>query len=239
MLTPNQRVVMISGANRGIGLAIARHLNAKGYRLSLGLRNPGSLDLGSFDHATDERLLVSPYDATIGAASTTWVEHTLEQFGSVDALVLNAGVMKSVGLLNPDEADLDLMWDINFKAPLRLVSAALQPLKNCGHGRVVNIVSLSGKRVLSAGNIGYSASKFAALSLTHAIRQQGWADGIRATAICPGLVDTDMVADVVPAEGQFKIHPATIAASTAYALSLPNEAAVAELLINSRLESML
>ena len=85
--------------------------------------------------------------------------------------------------------------------------------------------------------LGYSASKFAALALTHAIRHDGWSDGIRATAICPGLVEMRMVADVEPPEGQFKIAPDTIAETVAYALSLPNEAVVAEILVNSRLEA--
>ena len=84
---------------------------------------------------------------------------------------------------------------------------------------------------------GYAASKFAAVALTHAVRRAGWDDGVRATAICPGLVDTDMVAGKTAPEGEFKIEPEAIAASVAYLLSLPNNASVAELLINSRLEA--
>ena len=76
------------------------------------------------------------------------------------------------------------------------------------------------------------------MALTHAVRRSGWDDGVRATSICPGMVDTDMVAHATIAEGQFKIAPETIAETIAYALALPNEAAVAEILVNSRFEPM-
>ncbi len=235
MLQPNNRVVMISGANRGIGLAVAQALASAGYRLSLGVRDVNAINAGDFG---DDAIVV-PYDATSDSAASAWTKATLERFSAIDALVLNAGVMFPVGIEDEKEEELDTMWDVNFKGPLRLVRAAFPALKACGHGRVVNVVSLSGKRVMSGGNLGYSASKFASLSLTHSIRQSGWDDGIRATAICPGLVDTDMVSHVSAPDGEYKITPQAIAATAVYALSLPNEASVAEVLVNSRLETML
>lgn len=235
MLSPNNRVVMITGANRGIGLATAKSLSEAGYRLSLGVRDLSSLD----KHGFNGDVFSHQYDATEKQSANIWAEKTLEHFGAIDALVLNAGVLVPASVETGSEEDLDLMWTVNFKGPLRLVRAALPSLKSTGQGRIVNIVSLSGKRVMGSGNLGYSASKFAAMSLTHAIRHEGWADGLRATAICPGLVDTDMVANVSTPEGEFKISPEAIAASAAYALSLPNDATVAELLVNSRLEAAL
>jgi len=235
MLQADNRVVMISGANRGIGLATARALSSAGFRLSLGVRDVSTVNANSFN----DDVLVAPYDATSKSAANEWVQETIDRFGAIDALVLNAGVMFPIGFDDDKEDELDTMWDVNFKGPLRLVRAALPLLKVCGHGRVVNVVSLSGKRVMSDGNLGYCASKFAALSLTHSIRQAGWDDGIRATAICPGLVDTDMVSHVSAPHGEYKITPEAIAATAAYALSLPNDASVAEVLVNSRLEAML
>ena len=234
MLLPENRVVMISGANRGIGLAIAKRLSQAGYRLSLGARDTSQINRDDF--ASD--ISVHQYEATDRKAASAWVSATLDQMGGIDALVLNAGVLKPVGIEEVDEDSLDLMWEVNFKAPLRLTSAALPALKRCKNGRVINLVSLSGKRVMSGGNLGYCASKYAALSLTHAIRQDGWSDGIRATAICPGLVDTDMVSTVKTPDGEFKITPEAIAETAAYALSLPADASVAEILVNSRAESM-
>ncbi len=232
MLKPNGRVVMISGANRGIGLATAHALSTAGYRVSLGARTPASIDLSSFAN----EVAVHTWDANDQETSAQWAEATRNQFGSIDAIVLNAGIIVNADLETGLESDMDDMWNVNFKGPLRLIRSVLADLKVCGHGRVVNVVSLSGKRLLNESSLGYAASKFASLALTHAIRRNGWDSGIRATAVCPGLVDTDMVTNVTTPEGQFKITPAAIAATVAYALSLPNDASVAEILVNSRLE---
>lgn len=234
MLKPENRTVMISGANRGIGLAIAKTLSDAGYRLSLGARNPAAIDTSQLS----DQVLCHQYDATEPESASNWQKATLDQFGGIDAVVLNAGVIKSVGVETGTEADLDLMWETNFKGPLRLIRATMPSLRQCGHGRIVNLASLSGKRLLSESNLGYGATKFAALALTHAIRRAGWEDGIRCTAICPGLVDTDMVSNVTTPAGEYKITPEAIAATAAYALSLPNDASVAEILVNSRLEAM-
>ena len=235
MLQPDGRVIMISGANRGIGAATARSLAAKGYRLSLGARTPSSVSL---DDLPDETL-VHHWDATERETSADWAAATIERFGRIDGVVMNAGVELGGDLETGDESQFDTMWEVNFKGPLRLVRAVLPELRGSGHGRVVNIVSLAGKRLFRHQILGYSASKFAAMSLTQAVRQSGWDDGVRATSICPGLVDTDMVAQVQTPEGQFKIEPETIGETVAYALSLPNSAVVSEILVNSRLEPML
>ncbi|MFK7963281.1 MAG: SDR family NAD(P)-dependent oxidoreductase [Burkholderiaceae bacterium] len=235
MLEPEDRVIMISGANRGIGRATMRELAKRGYRLSLGVRDPASLELSGLD----DKILCFPWNATKAADSSAWVEATLNHFGQLDGLVLNAGVLHPVSIEDDLEPELDEMWDVNFKGPLRLIRAAWPALKPSGQGRVINIVSLAGVRVLSAANLGYAASKYAAMALTHAVRQQGWELGIRATAVCPGLVETDMTKGIDAPEGQFKMAPDAIAATVAYALSLPNDASVAEILVNSRLESTL
>lgn len=231
MLAPDGRAILISGANRGIGLATATLLGARGYRLSLGARDPASIDLARFPDA-----LTAEWHAEDADSSRAWVAATIERFGRVDGVVMNAGLALDAALMDEDETAYDRMWDVNFKGPLRLARAAMPSLRQSGNGRVVIIVSLAGKRLLSPASLGYSASKFAALALTHAIRREGWSDGVRATAICPGMVDTRMVADRETPPGQFKIAPETIAETVAYAIGLPNEAVVAEILINSRLE---
>ena len=234
MLSPMKRVIMISGANRGIGLASAQVLAKAGYRLSFGARDPGSIDTSSFDCEA----IVSHWDAMDSKSSKLWVEQTKKHFGQIDGVVMNAGVLMSTKLEVDNDEAYETMWQTNFMGPLRLIRFAMPELRRSPHGRVVNIVSLAGKRLMNGGILGYSASKFASIALTHAIRHEGWDDNVRATSICPGLVDTDMVANVIASEGSFKIAPETVAETVAYALSLPNEAVVAEILINSRLEPM-
>lgn len=233
MLSPKGRVIMVSGANRGIGLATANCLASQGYQLSLGARQPGQIP--DLENTTGH--MTHHWDAENQSSSAAWVAATMAQFGRIDGLVLNAGVELGGSLESGTEEDIDRMFAVNFKGPLWLVRAALPHLRAAGSGRVINVASLAGKRIRNHEILGYSASKFAAMSLTHAIRQSGWDDGVRATSVCPGLVETRMTEETPTPDGQFKIEPETIAESIAYALSLPNSAVVAELLINSRYEA--
>jgi NAD(P)-dependent dehydrogenase (short-subunit alcohol dehydrogenase family) len=88
-------------------------------------------------------------------------------------------------------------------------------------------------------NAGYQMSKHAVVALTHAVRRAGWEHGIRATAVCPGFVETDMTAHVTDLPREEMTDPADIARLVATVVALPNNAAVAELLVNCRYEHML
>jgi NAD(P)-dependent dehydrogenase (short-subunit alcohol dehydrogenase family) len=223
---------MISGANRGIGAAVVRRLAASGFRLSLGVRNDKTrtLDDGA-------RCLVARYDARERESAKAWVDATLERFGRIDALVNNAGIARLSTVEDESEDTLDEMWLVNVKGPLRLIRAALPYLKKSGVGRIVNLASLSGKRVKNENN-GYAMTKFALVALTHSVRRLGWQHGIRATAICPSFVATDMTLDAEGVDRAEMIPPEDIAEVVACVLSLPNNAAVAELLVNMRHEDM-
>jgi NAD(P)-dependent dehydrogenase (short-subunit alcohol dehydrogenase family) len=232
VLAASGRVVMISGANRGIGAAIAQRLAAEGYALSLGLRRPETApDL------PQERCLVARWEATDAASTKSWVAATVERFGRIDALVNNAGIGRPAPIETEDESALDAMWEVNVKGPLRTIRAALPHLKASGSGRVVVVSSLSGKRVKNS-NAGYAMTKFAAVALTHAVRQLGWEHGVRATAVCPGFVATDMTVKA-PFPRENMIRPEDLAALVATVIALPNTASVAELLVNCQLEAML
>jgi NAD(P)-dependent dehydrogenase (short-subunit alcohol dehydrogenase family) len=232
MLAVDERVVMVSGANRGIGRALAVGLLAKGYRLSLGARRPEALD----DIAGDRALAVA-YDALDPAAAGAWVEATLARFGRLDALINNAGVLRHASVEDGRDEDFEHLWQVNAMGPLRVTRAALPHLKRSGSGRIVNVVSLAGKRV-RGDNAGYSMSKFAALALTHGTRRAGWHDGVRVTALCPAWVATDMAshAEVPPQE---MIQPEDLCELVATVLALPNNASIAELLVNCRFEDTL
>ena len=228
MLEPEGRVIMISGANRGIGHAIAQCLLKKGYSLSLGARHPESIGLDAMSHR---------YDATDPASSEAWVEATVARFGRIDGLVNNAGIALDTSIEDADESAYDRMWEVNVKGPLRMIRLALPHLKASGSGRIVNVASLSGKRVANAG-AGYAMSKFAVLALGHATRRACWDDGVRVTALCPGMVATDMTLKWTDFPREEMIDPADLAELAATALALPNNASVAEILVNCRFASM-
>lgn len=229
-MQPVQKVAMISGASRGIGLEIARELARRGYRLSLGVRDPASL-ANRFD------AFVCAYEARDPQAGRRWVAATVEAFGRIDVLVSNAGICKPIGLEDGTDEMLEETLDINVKAPFRLIQAALPHLRRAGAARVVQIASLSGKRVKNL-NAGYQMSKHAVIALNHAVRRAGWDDGIRATAICPGFVNTDMAAGIADLAPEAMTQPEDLARIVANTIELPNSASVAEILVNCRHEDL-
>ena len=229
-MSASKRTALISGANRGIGLAIADRLAGEGWNLSLGVRRPS---------AVPERLKahhIAAYDAREPGSEPAWIDGALQRFGRIDAVINNAGIAVPSTVIEVAEADLRAMLEVNVLAPLRVVKAAWQPLAKTGRGRVVTIVSLSGKRVKQPSGGAYAVSKFAALGLAHAIRHAGWEAGIRSTAICPGLVATDMafaVSDMSPGD---MTPPVELARIVSLVLDLPNTASITEIPINCKYE---
>ncbi len=200
--------------------------------MSLGARHAESIGTAG------ETVMTHPYDAADAALSQAWVEATVARFGRIDGLVNNAGVYLPTRIEDADETAYDRMWEINVKGPLRMTRLALPHLKASGAGRIVNVASLSGKRVANAG-AGYAMSKFAVMALSHATRRAGWDDGVRVTALCPGYVATDMTRESTDFPRGDMIDPADLAELAATILALPNNASVAEMLVNCRFESML
>jgi NAD(P)-dependent dehydrogenase (short-subunit alcohol dehydrogenase family) len=239
---------MLSGPARGIGRAVAERLRTAGYRLSLGGRNTDAIqamvdgwdtgDAGDVGHTAAPSVSVHHFDAVDGDSAKQWVTETVAEHGGIDVLINNAGILEGFGLDDYDEVAFDSMLQVNVKAPTLLTHLTLPHLRASGHGRVINVASLSGKRVKGGFSPGYAMSKHAMMALTHATRQHGWPDGIRATAICPAFVGTEMIADVDTGDEPV-IDPVDIAELINTALSMPNHSSVPEIAINCRLEDML
>ena len=236
MLDLNNRVVLISGANRGIGLALATRLYEAGYFLSLGVRNPQSMDRFLADK-NKARVHVARYEATDWTSHELWVSAALEQFGKIDALINNAGIGSHSSIRTISETELDEVWAVNCKAPLHMIQLALPHLEQSGSGRIINIASLSGKRVRN-DHIAYAMSKFAVLALSHSTRRIGWESGVRCTALCPSFVLTDMTRGSDKIKEADMIDPNDLAELATTLLALPNTASVAEIMVNCRLEDM-
>ena len=237
MKNKGKKVVMISGANRGIGKVIAEKLSQEGYLLSLGIRNSKSLP-DSLSSISKTKLICNSYDAKVPQNAKSWINGTIEHFGRIDVLINNAGILHSMGFEDDSEELLDEMWEVNAKAPLRLTRLAFPYLRKSGSGRVIDIISMSGKRV--KGNwVGYSMSKYAALAVSHTARIQGWEDGIRVTAICPGYVQSEMTEIHAPnVKQEIMSRPKDIARIISTLLLLPNESHVPEILMNCVFEKV-
>jgi NAD(P)-dependent dehydrogenase (short-subunit alcohol dehydrogenase family) len=231
------KVAMVSGGGRGLGAAITRKLLADGWTVSLGLRDVAQAD--AFD-APEGSLAAFPFDATDPATAAPWVAGTVDRFDRLDALINNAGILRTVDFAQGSEDDLDDMWAVNVKAPFRLIREALPHLRKTGTGRVINIASTDAKRYRAGVSVGYTMTKHALLALTQAVRFAGWEDGVRATAICPGATDTDLIANLpgVTPKAE-RLTPETVAGIVAFLLTLPNQASVPEFIANTRLESLI
>ena len=237
MENTEKKVVMISGANRGIGKVVAAKLSEEGYLLSLGIRNPSSLT-GSLSSIPETQLFCHTYDAKNPQSAKSWIDGTIEHFGRIDVLINNAGILHSIGLEEDSEELLDEMWEVNAKAPLRLTRLAFPYLRKSGSGRIIDIISMSGKRV--KGNwVGYSMSKYAALAASHTARLQGWEDGIRVTAVCPGYVQSEMTEIHAPnVKQEIMSRPQDIARIVSTLLLFPNESHLPEVLMNCVIEQV-
>ncbi|WP_419920995.1 SDR family NAD(P)-dependent oxidoreductase [Candidatus Poriferisodalis sp.] len=234
-------VAMISGANRGIGAALAAALHADGWALSLGARDLSSLEESAAAYRTDSSgtpaVSLHHYEVTDRAGADRWTAETLDAHGRVDCLINNAGVASTDTLDELTEETLDLLWEVNAKGPFRMIRAALPHLRRSGEGRIVNVISMSGKRVRGTFAPGYAMSKHAAMSLHHSVRHETFGDGIRCTAVCPGYVQTDMTAEF-GVDPSIMIQADDLAHTVATILRLPNTASVAELLVTTEPETI-
>lgn len=237
MSDDTHRVVLVSGANRGIGQAIAQHLYSAGYCVSIGVRSPAAAEqvVAAWDPA---RVGVHQYDALDPSTHQRWVDATVERFGRIDGLVNNAGISVSVDLADDNDAELDRLFAVNVKAPLSMTRKAMPYLRKSGAGRVINVASMAGKAVFGSG-VGYSISKFALVAVSHATRHAGWADGVRCTALCPGYVDTDMTAAVQTVARESMISVDDLGRLAVCVMGLSNNASVAELIVNCRNDPMM
>lgn len=227
----SRRVAMISGASRGIGASIADKLLSEGWAVSLGLRNP---DVSPFK--IHPNALTCRFDALEPESERTWLDKTLCRFGRIDGLVLNAGMMIQKTVLEAEDADFDLIFNVNVKSPMRLSQLAWPHLEKAEAGRIVTVASLSGKRVKSAGSGLYAMSKFAAVALGHGLRQCGKENGIRSTIICPSYVATDMGNALADRDSNQLTQPDDIARIVHMVLELPKTASISEIPVHFSVE---
>lgn len=228
-MTDDSPVVMITGANRGIGAAIAETLHAAGWRVSLGCRSEPA------ERPERKDWLVCHYDALDSQSGQAWVDDTVRVFGRIDALINNAGILSRASVLEASSDEFDQVMAVNAKAPMLLTQQAWPHLVDAEQGKVVSIVSLSGKRVRSAGSGLYAMSKFAAQAFVHGLRQCSAETRVRATAICPGFVATDMAAGA-NVEAEEVTQPEDVARIVRLLLELPPSASIAEVPVNWRIE---
>lgn len=225
-------VALITGASRGIGSAVARSLAGAGVRLGLGSRSGDSLGI--------EGAVARPCDVRDPASLEALVAETVERFGRLDILVVNAGVGAYGPFLDLPAEQLEEMIDVNVKGAIYSVRAALPHLLRSEAGDLVTIASEAGRRGLPFEAV-YCASKFAQVGLTAALDHELREQGIRCTNICPGGVATDFAMgrgrtpDMPQLAGM--MNPEDVAEAVMFALTRPRNHRVLELAFRPVTES--
>ena len=208
------RVAIITGAGRGIGRATAEELSGRGFACVLVSRTRGEL-VDTADGLSGEALVVADDVAEAGVAERI-AEAAVEAFGRIDALVSAAGVAPMLPIGETDDATLRQVTAVNVEAPFRLARACWPHLAKAG-GAVVTIGSQAARDPFTPF-AAYAMSKAAVAGLTLALAREGEPDGVRAYAVAPGAVETDMLRGLFTAEqlpAAKTLAPADVAAIVA------------------------
>lgn len=181
------KVAVVTGASKGIGLAVVRGLVAEGARVVAGARTTGNLD--GLDRVT---ALAVDLGSPDGPAQL--VARALDVHGRVDVLVNNVGAvrLRLQGFLGTSDEEFAWAMQMNFFSALRATRAALGPMVNQGAGSIVNVASVNAFFQPDAGTIDYGAAKAALVNLTKSLSQEFGPRGIRVNAVSPGPVSTDL-----------------------------------------------
>ena len=179
------QVAVITGAGRGIGEAVARALAKEGATVVV---NDVLADLcEAVAHKIEESggaAVGDPADLSTVAAGEGLVQSAVERFGRIDILVNNAGILNGGSMLDLNEAQVDRLMAVNFKAVWATSRAALRHMIRSNYGRIVNVVSNAARRGNAECPI-YSATKGAVIAMTKANAAEFGAHGITVNAICP------------------------------------------------------
>ena len=234
-------VIVITGASSGIGAASAIKLASLGGKVVLAARNEEKLKalVAEIRNAGGE----ASYFVTNVTDKTSLVglvEFAIKQYGRINSLVNNAGLMLFSDWKNVVVDDWEKMIDTNIKGYLYAIVAALPQMLEQGHGKILNMSSVAGLHVGGSSGV-YSATKFFIRGITESLRKEVGVDsGVQVSMISPGVIDTGWADKVSDAKGreaakalnEIAITPEQVADAVAYALDQPTNLTINDIVIH-------
>jgi NADP-dependent 3-hydroxy acid dehydrogenase YdfG len=235
------KVAVVTGASSGIGEATAEALAAEGAAVVVAARREDRLaDLVERIRGNGGRVLAAVCDVSDESQAHGLIQKAVEEFGSVDIIVNNAGVMLLSGVGKGLSEEWRRMFDVNVLGLLYATDAAIETMKNQGGGHLVNISSLAGRKVTRPSSGVYAGSKFAVGAISEGLRQELLQDNIRVTIIEPGAVETELPNHVTDEDARESLgglvdleilQSEDIAGAIVYAVTQPARVSVNEILI--------
>lgn len=194
------QAAIVTGASRGIGRAIAMALAAEGARVVVNYHRSEDLAVAVVDSIRQAGGSAEPFggDVSQSGVAESLVAFAQERFGGLQVVVNNAGAARDQLLLKMSDEDWRAVMDLDLDGPFRLCRAALRPMLRARYGRIVNVSSVAGV-VGNPGQANYAAAKAGLLGLTRTLAKEVASRNITVNAVAPGLIETDMTADLGPA----------------------------------------
>lgn len=191
------KVAIITGASRGIGAGMARTYAKYGAKLVLAARSDKVCTFADELTAAGVECIAAKTDVTNVASVDALIAVTLETYGHIDILCCNAGVCDLVDFLDErSAASRDYHIDVNIKGPWNVCYAVLPLMIERDFGKIVITSSVTGDMVADPGEVAYATSKAALIGFTKALAREVASHNITVNAICPGIIDTDMIASM-------------------------------------------
>lgn len=190
-MSTTSRTWFVTGASKGVGEKLVKHLLAQGHRVAATSRTVASLTR-ALGPASDHFLPLE-VDLTSDSSVRQAIEQTMQAFGTLDVVVNNAGYAQQGTVEALSEEELRQNLEVNFFAPMAVMRHALPHLRRQRHGHIINIASIVGYQGGYAGWGSYVAGKFALAGVTESLAAEVAELGIRATVVYPGPVRTDFL----------------------------------------------
>lgn len=231
------KVILITGASSGIGEGIARELGNAGAKVLLGARRLERIETIAEEIRSEGGIaLARELDVTSRPSMAAFVQAALEQWGRIDVLINNAGVMPLSPLPAGKQDEWERTIDVNIKGVLWGIGAVLPVMEAQGSGQIINIGSIGALAVVPTAAV-YCASKFAVRAISDGLRQES--SNIRVTCVNPGVVESELASTITHTETKaamdvyrsVALKPADIARAVRQVIEAPESVDTTEITI--------